>query len=118
VPTTDEWPSSVFGIFRLSIGENLKLRVNTIFTLKNRTIKGLSLSFQGRDLAASLGECKIQTTLISDAAVFAMMSRVNKVIIGTQTVLANGGLRAVCGSHTIAQAAKYCSVPVSTYLLF
>lgn len=60
----------------------------------------------------SLGESKIKTTLISDAAIFAMMSRVNKVIIGTHTVMANGGLRAVCGSHTIALAAKHCSVPV------
>lgn len=69
-------------------------------------------SCQGKDLAVSLGESKIKTTLISDAAIFAMMSRVNKVIIGTHTVMANGGLRAVCGSHTIALAAKHCSVPV------
>lgn len=41
-----------------------------------------------------------------------MMSRVNKVIIGTHTVLANGGLKAINGSHAIALAAKYYSVPV------
>lgn len=40
------------------------------------------------------------------------MSRVNKVIIGTHSVLANGGLRAACGSYTIALAAKHFSVPV------
>lgn len=71
------------------------------------------LYFQGHDLAVSLGKSKIQTTLISDAAIFAIMSRVNKVIIGTHTVMANGGLRAVSGSHIMALAAKHYSVPVS-----
>lgn len=41
-----------------------------------------------------------------------MMSRVNKVIIGTHSVLANGGLRAPCGALTVALAAKHYSVPV------
>ncbi|RZF45017.1 hypothetical protein LSTR_LSTR001978 [Laodelphax striatellus] len=66
----------------------------------------------GSDMAASLSESNIETTLIPDSAVFAIMSRVNKVIIGTQTVMANGGLRAICGSHTAALAANHCSVPV------
>lgn len=35
-----------------------------------------------------------------------------KVIIGTQTVLANGGLRAVNGTHTLALAAKHHSTPL------
>lgn len=59
---------------------------------------------------------KIKITLISDVAIFAMMSRVNKVIIGTHTVMANGGLRAISGAHTVAQAAKYYSVPVMVLL--
>ncbi len=29
--------------------------------------------------------------VVSDSAVFAMMSRVNKVIVGTHAVMANGG---------------------------
>ena len=41
-----------------------------------------------------------------------MMSRVNKVIIGTHSVMANGGLRAACGANTLALAAKHYSVPV------
>lgn len=41
------------------------------------------------------------------------MSRVNKVIIGTHTVMANGGLRSISGSHIVALAAKHYSVPVS-----
>lgn len=35
-----------------------------------------------------------------------------QVIIGTQTVLANGGLRAVNGTHTLALAAKHHSTPL------
>lgn len=69
---------------------------------------------RGHSLAATLAKCKhqIETTVISDAAIFAMMSRVNKVIIGTHSVLANGGLRAACGALTVAMAAKHYSVPV------
>jgi hypothetical protein len=67
---------------------------------------------QGHELAVSLSKSKIQTTVIADSAIFAIMSRVNKVIIGTHTVMANGGLRAICGSHIVALAAKHYSVPV------
>lgn len=37
---------------------------------------------------------------------------VPKVIIGTKTVLANGALRAVTGTHTLALAAKHHSTPL------
>lgn len=67
-------------------------------------------------MAMNLAKAKIKTTLISDVAIFAMMSRVNKVIIGTHTVMANGGLRAISGVHTVAQAAKHYSVPVMVLL--
>lgn len=67
-------------------------------------------------MAVNLAKAKIKTTLISDVAIFAMMSRVNKVIIGTHTVMANGGLKAITGSHTVAQAAKHYSVPVMVLL--
>ncbi|XP_011876008.1 PREDICTED: translation initiation factor eIF-2B subunit beta isoform X2 [Vollenhovia emeryi] len=70
----------------------------------------------GHEMAVNLAKAKIKTTLISDAAIFAMMSRVNKVIIGTHTVMANGGLRAISGAHTVAQAAKHYSVPVMVLL--
>jgi translation initiation factor 2B subunit (eIF-2B alpha/beta/delta family) len=60
----------------------------------------------------SLAEAKIPTTVITDSAVFAMMSRVNKVIIGTHAIVADGGLKAVTGSHTVALAAKHYSVPL------
>ena len=69
-------------------------------------------SCNGHELATSLAKAKIETTVIPDSAIFALMSRVNKVIIGTQTLLANGGLKAIGGSHTLALAAKQHSVPV------
>ncbi|XP_055496274.1 translation initiation factor eIF-2B subunit beta [Leucoraja erinacea] len=67
---------------------------------------------QGHDLATSLAAAGIETTVITDAAIFAVMSRVNKVIIGTKTILANGGLRAVIGAHTLALAARHHSTPL------
>ena len=36
-------------------------------------------SYQGQELAANLAKDGIQTTVITDSAVFAIMSRVNKV---------------------------------------
>ncbi|XP_017473479.1 PREDICTED: translation initiation factor eIF-2B subunit beta [Rhagoletis zephyria] len=67
---------------------------------------------RGHNLAASLANGNAEIIVIPDSAIFAMMSRVNKVIIGTHSVLANGGLRAACGSYTVALSAKHYSVPV------
>ena len=85
--------------------------VNEKFCLKCKFLLNLDLS-QGHKMAADLAKAKISTTLISDSAIFAMMARVNKVITGTHSVMANGGLKAVCGAHTLALAAKHYSVPV------
>ncbi|KZF25653.1 nagb/rpia/CoA transferase-like protein [Xylona heveae TC161] len=54
----------------------------------------------------------ITVILIPDSAVFALMSRVNKVILGTHAVLANGGLVAAAGTRAIAKAAKTHKTPV------
>ena len=54
----------------------------------------------------------ITVVLIPDAAVFALMSRVNKVILGTHVVLANGGLVAAAGAKVIAKAAQMHKTPV------
>lgn len=67
---------------------------------------------RGHQLAVNLAKAKIETTVIPDSAIFAMMSRVNKVIIGTHSVLANGGLRAASGAYSVALAAQHFSVPV------
>jgi translation initiation factor eIF-2B subunit beta len=68
--------------------------------------------YNGHELAISLAEVGINTTVIPDSAIFAIMSRVNKVIIGTHSVMANGGLKAACGAYSLALAAKYYSVPL------
>ena len=89
--------------------------------LKNAASKGRKFQvivaecspyYHGQKLATSLAASKIQTTLIPDSAVFAMMSRVNKVIIGTHTILANGGLKAITGTNVVALAARHYSVPI------
>lgn len=54
----------------------------------------------------------VTVIVISDAAVFALMSRVNKVVLGTHAVLANGGLVAAAGARMIAKAARTHRTPV------
>lgn len=54
----------------------------------------------------------ITVILIPDTAVFALMSRINKVILAPHTVLANGSLLAAAGAATIAAAARAHHVPV------
>jgi translation initiation factor eIF-2B subunit beta len=54
----------------------------------------------------------IEVYVIPDSHVFAIMSRVNKVILATHTVLANGGLVAAAGAAMIARAAKVHETPV------
>ncbi|XP_063597481.1 translation initiation factor eIF2B subunit beta-like [Penaeus indicus] len=68
--------------------------------------------YDGHKMAKSLCTAGIQTTLIQDCAIFPMMSRVNKVIIGTRTVLSNGGIKTFVGAATLASAAKFYSVPL------
>ncbi|KAJ4365217.1 GCD complex subunit gcd7 [Neocucurbitaria cava] len=59
-----------------------------------------------------LTEAGIQVYVIPDSHIFAIMSRVNKVILATHTVLANGSLVAAAGAHMIAKAAKEHQTPV------
>lgn len=54
----------------------------------------------------------ITTILIPDSAIFAIMSRVNKVILGTHAILANGALVAASGTKLVAKAAKAHHVSV------
>lgn len=68
--------------------------------------------YHGQMMATSLAAAKIPTTLIPDSAIFAVMSRVNKVIIGTHAILANGGLKAITGTNLVALASKHYSVPL------
>lgn len=54
----------------------------------------------------------MDTKLIPDNNVFAVMSRVNKVIVGTHAVMANQALLSQSGVQIIATAAVHHSVPV------
>jgi translation initiation factor eIF-2B subunit beta len=54
----------------------------------------------------------ITVILIPDSATFAVMSRVNKVILGTHAILSNGALIAAAGSKLVAHAARAHRVPV------
>ncbi|KAF8920673.1 hypothetical protein CPB85DRAFT_1272433 [Mucidula mucida] len=69
-------------------------------------------SFGGRDLAASLSSAGISTFLVPDSSIYALMSRVNKVIIGAHAILANGGMFATSGSMITVTAARAHSTPV------
>jgi translation initiation factor eIF-2B subunit beta len=59
-----------------------------------------------------LSAAGITVILITDASIFAIMSRVNKVILATHAVIANGGLIAAAGARIIAKAAKVHKTPV------
>jgi translation initiation factor eIF-2B subunit beta len=54
----------------------------------------------------------IQVILIPDSAVFALMSRINKVLLAPNAILADGSLLAAAGAASIAQAAQVHHVPV------
>ncbi|KAE8009882.1 hypothetical protein FH972_006289 [Carpinus fangiana] len=67
--------------------------------------------YQGHLLAKELVTRGLQTTLITDSAVFAMISRVNMVIVGAHAVMANGGVIAPVGLNMVALAAQRHAVP-------
>ncbi|KAJ7979821.1 Translation initiation factor eIF-2B subunit beta [Quillaja saponaria] len=67
--------------------------------------------YQGQLLAKELVARGLQSTVITDSAVFAMISRVNMVIVGVHAVMANGGIIAPVGSNMVALAAKKHGVP-------
>lgn len=69
---------------------------------------------QQAELAArrSLQERGIQIIVISDSDVWNFMGRVNKVLLGTEYVFADGGLLAPAGTTNIVRAAKARSTPV------
>lgn len=69
-------------------------------------------SLNAENFTKPLTALGITVIVIPDSAVFAIMSRVNKVILGTHSVLANGGLVAAAGTRVIARAAKVHQTPV------
>jgi translation initiation factor 2B subunit (eIF-2B alpha/beta/delta family) len=69
--------------------------------------------FRGHQMAKRLAALPniVQTTVITDAAIFAMMARVNMVVVGARAVLANGGIMGSVGLNSVALAAQRHSVP-------
>lgn len=62
--------------------------------------------FTGHKTAKKLAKEGIDTNLIQDSAVFAVMSRVDKVIISAHGIMATGGMIGHSGALMIAHAAK------------
>lgn len=69
-------------------------------------------SYSGHDMASALSAAGISTFLVPDSSIYAIMSRVNKIILGAHAILANGGLVAITGSLLAATAARAHSTPV------
>ncbi|GKA13138.1 translation initiation factor eIF-2B subunit beta, partial [Tanacetum coccineum] len=67
--------------------------------------------YQGHTLAKELVARGLQTTVITDSAVFAMISRVNMVIVGAHAVMANDGVIAPVGLNMVALEAQRHDVP-------
>ena len=81
-------------------------------------------------MASNLSQVGLDVTLITDSAIFSIISRVNKVIIGTKAIFASGGyfkllsifpffrkiiffsLKAQIGTHALCLAAKHHNIPV------
>lgn len=68
-------------------------------------------SCSGRTMAKNLAESNISTSFITDDATSAFMKMVKKVIVGTHSIMANGGLKARIGIHSVALSAKRHNVP-------
>jgi translation initiation factor eIF-2B subunit beta len=69
---------------------------------------------EGEENAKNLVKIGITTSLVPFSAAYALMSRVNKVILGTTTIMKNGGQLAPAGCLPLMIAAKSYSVPVIT----
>lgn len=62
-------------------------------------------------LAEALGELGISAQVLPDSSVFAVMSMCTKVLVGAESVLANGGMLAPIGTHMVCVAARHFAVP-------
>ncbi|KAJ1386375.1 hypothetical protein B484DRAFT_425949 [Ochromonadaceae sp. CCMP2298] len=72
-----------------------------------------SPELDGHKLAQSLSKTpSISVTLVPDSNVYALMSRVNKVILSPQAVMADGGAISPSGQLMVCIAAREFSVPV------
>lgn len=65
-----------------------------------------------RKFVKTLAQHKIESVLIPDTTTFAVMSRVGKVIIGSNAVFANGGCMTNSGVANVVECAKEHKTPV------
>lgn len=63
-------------------------------------------------MARALSSSGISSFLVPDSSIYAIMSRVNKVILSAHAILANGGMFSITGSLLAANAARVHSTPV------
>lgn len=64
--------------------------------------------------AKKLSDANIESVIIPDSAIFAVMSRVGKVLIGARSVFVNGGCVTQAGVATVCECAKEHRTPVFT----
>lgn len=67
---------------------------------------------EARRFVKTLAENEIESVLIPDSTVFAVMSRVGKVILGAKAVFANGGCLSNSGVANVVECAKEHRTPV------
>lgn len=67
--------------------------------------------YDGIIMAQRLRKAKINCLVIPDSCVFAMLPRINKIIVPARAVLANGGIVSYSLTHSIALAAKHHATP-------
>lgn len=91
--------------FLLKARQKRKFTVLVTECFPNRT--SIAHSF-----AKELSDAKIDTVVIPDSHVFAVMSRVGKVIVGARSVFANGGTVSSAGVAAVCECAKEHKTPV------
>lgn len=67
---------------------------------------------EAHKLVKALAQHNIESVLIPDSTVFAVMSRVGKVILGANAVFANGGCLSNAGVANVVECAKEHKTPV------
>jgi translation initiation factor eIF-2B subunit beta len=70
------------------------------------------LRYLGHIMTQSLSSVGTSTFLVPDSSIWAIISRISKVILGAHTILANGRMFAITGSLLAAMAAQAHSTPV------
>ena len=63
-------------------------------------------------MASELAKHSIPSALVPETSIFALMSRINKVLIDCNAILNNGGILTTAGGLLIALAAKENAVPL------